>query len=75
MAVYHGSELSDLVVLGVCPFCGNEPTITQIGNNHTKKRTIEIKCQECKVQMSQSAVRNDVEWLQFSISEKWNKRK
>ena len=74
MGVYQGSELSEYVVLEVCPFCGSEPTITQIGNNFAKKRSIEIKCGECGVKMAQSAIRYDVEWLQFSISEKWNQR-
>lgn len=30
-----------------CPFCGGKPKLSEIGNNATRKRSVEIKCSVC----------------------------
>ena len=57
-----------------CPFCGGEALLTASGNDHTKKRFINIKCQECKVQRTDGAIRHDMEWLCSVAVESWNNR-
>ena len=65
------SGLNDLLC---CPFCGGEPKKTFIGNNFTKKRSIEIKCTSCRVKRVDAAIHHSHEWLDGVITELWNKR-
>ena len=60
--------------LDSCPFCGTEPEIKHIGNNHTKQRKIEIGCRECGVRLVKAALRNDFSWLEDIIVKRWNSR-
>ena len=57
-----------------CPFCGGEALLTATGNDHTKKRFINIKCQECKVQRTDGAIRHDMDWLCSVAVKLWNNR-
>lgn len=57
-----------------CPFCGGQPIITFIGNNHTKKRKVEIKCKSCRVQRTNAAIYNDLQSLAELSINQWNKR-
>ena len=57
-----------------CPFCGSRPNIFRIGNDYSKKRTIEIKCSKCLVKVVNSAIRNSFEWLEDISFSKWNNR-
>lgn len=59
-----------------CPFCGCEPELTYIGNNHTKKRKIQIKCVNplCRATMINGAIYQTVEWLEEVSVQAWNRR-
>lgn len=60
--------------LSPCPICKNKVELKEIGNNHTQKRTIEIKCKKCHLKMEQSAIRFDMEWLKKAVLGMWNIR-
>jgi Lar family restriction alleviation protein len=57
-----------------CPFCGSKPIAYLIGNEYTKTRKIVIKCPECRVQITNGAMRKSTEWLEEISIEQWNKR-
>lgn len=59
-----------------CPFCGNEAELIEKGNNYTKKRFITIKCtnKDCRAEMTNGAIRNDMNWLRGISTDAWNKR-
>ena len=59
-----------------CPFCGNEAELIEKGNNYTKKRFITIKCtnKNCRAEMTNGAIRNDMNWLKEISTNAWNKR-
>jgi hypothetical protein len=41
-----------------CPFCGNDATVIKIGNDHSKKRKLKIKCSNrfCRAEQTTAAV-------------------
>ena len=59
-----------------CPFCGCEPKLKYIGNEFTRKRSIEIKCSNinCRVTMVNGAIRFDFKWLEDVSIKAWNRR-
>ena len=57
-----------------CPFCGGEPTKRYIGNTHTKKRSIRIKCSKCRVSRTDGMLKHDWEWLENVATNNWNQR-
>lgn len=59
-----------------CPFCGSEPKMTFIGNNHTKSRKVKIKCKNafCRIETTTGSIRNDAEWTAKTSIEVWNRR-
>ena len=57
-----------------CPFCGGEAEKKFIGNNHTKKRSIEIKCKSCRVKRVDAALYQSHEWLDDVATRNWNQR-
>ena len=57
-----------------CPFCGAEPKVNHIGNNYTKKRKIEIKCQKCRVKRTDAALKYGFDFLEKVAVEAWNER-
>ena len=67
MAVASGA------VLG-CPFCGTKPEIIIIGNNHTAKRKVTIKCPNCRVQRTDAGIITPLTTLMRVAIEQWNKR-
>lgn len=69
----NGSDLERLVMLP-CPFCGAEPELLQIGNDYTKKRSVVIKCNRCRIQRKDSALRNSMVWLVDVAVKQWNQR-
>ena len=69
----NGSDLERLVMLP-CPFCGAEPEMMQIGNDYTKKRSVVIKCNRCRIQRKDSALRNSMDWLVDVAVKQWNQR-
>ena len=46
-----------------CPFCGGEAVKIFIGNEYTKKRSVEIKCKKCRVKRVNAAIYHDHDWL------------
>ena len=57
-----------------CPFCGGEAKIKYIGNDYTKKRSIEIECNCCHIKKRISALYQGLEWLEDKIIDFWNRR-
>ena len=57
-----------------CPFCGGKPELQHIGNNYTKKRSIRIKCKQCRCERTDAALRHDFDWLENMAAENWNQR-
>lgn len=57
-----------------CPFCGSEPKIKHIGNDHTKKIKIEIKCSKCRATKINGAIHYYFDWLEDISIEDWNTR-
>ena len=57
-----------------CPFCGGKPRKILRGNNYTKKRSITIKCQKCRIERTDAAIRFNHEWLDSIATGAWNKR-
>ena len=60
-----------------CPFCGSEAAEPVfIGNDHTKKRTVTIKCKApgCTKGVTVGALRFSHEWCHEEAVKKWNTR-
>jgi Lar family restriction alleviation protein len=57
-----------------CPFCGGEPRLIYKGNDHTKSRSVTIKCSCCRIERTDSAMRHDFNWLENVAIEHWNTR-
>lgn len=60
-----------------CPFCGSEPAEPVfIGNDHTKKRTVTIKCKApgCTKGVTVGALRFSHKWCHEEAVKKWNTR-
>ena len=71
-SMYRNMELKLLE----CPFCGSEPILVNIGNKHTKKRTVKIKCSNklCRCQIINSALIKSMDWTEDTSVESWNRR-
>jgi hypothetical protein len=59
-----------------CPFCGGKAVKKFIGNEYTKKRSVEITCSTfgCTVTIKQSALYHSHEWLNEKTAARWNRR-
>lgn len=57
-----------------CPFCGGKASLLKRGNDYTRKRSAEIRCEDCKAMVLTGAIRNSLEWCERTVIEKWNKR-
>ena len=64
----------EVVNLKRCPFCGTYPEVQHIGNDHTKKRSIVVRCPKCRIQRTDSAIRYDFRWLAGVAEKNWNQR-
>lgn len=62
------------ICLDMCPFCGGKPSLMHIGNERTKKRAVEIKCTQCRVQRRDSTLTHSFAWLEDVVSRYWNQR-
>lgn len=62
-----------------CPFCGGEPQIRQIGNEHTKKCIVEVRCKtlgcrgSCEGQGAPRGRQSIEKITQWGIDQ-WNRR-
>lgn len=59
-----------------CPFCGHIPELLFIGNDFTKKRSVEIKCTNflCGIHRISSGIKSGSKQLALWSIEAWNKR-
>ena len=57
-----------------CPFCGATPKVTYIGNEHTSKRSITVKCPKCRIQRTDATLSHGFDWLDAIAKEAWNER-
>ena len=57
-----------------CPFCDGEAEMKRAGNEHTKKRSITIKCTKCRVKRIDATIRYDFRWLESIATKAWNRR-
>ena len=57
-----------------CPFCGASAIVKMIGNDYSRKRSVEIKCSVCRVTLTNAAIRHDFDWLMKVSAEAWNMR-
>ena len=48
--------------------------ITRIGNDHTKSRSIKIRCSNCRLERTVSSIRQNFEWLENEATKAWNFR-
>lgn len=57
-----------------CPFCGGVAVLATIGNEHTKKRALEVKCSNCRFGRTDKVIRHSLEWLKPIVVAAWNSR-
>lgn len=61
--------MKTLKLLMLCPFCGGMPELKQTG-----KKKMRIRCVKCHIGLEQKVLRFDLEWLESSLIETWNRR-
>lgn len=59
-----------------CPFCGSDPEVKCIGNDHSRTRKISVKCSNkmCRAQRTDASLRDGFHWLEGVAEEGWNLR-
>ena len=57
-----------------CPFCGSDPAVKYIGNEHSNKLSIKIRCPICRIQRTDSSILHGFEWLESVAESNWNER-
>lgn len=57
-----------------CPFCGTTPVMNRVGNDFSRKRSITIKCPNCRAQRTDAALRFGFDWLLDTAIKNWNQR-
>lgn len=70
----NGWKNNKIIRLKPCPFCGGEPDLQHIGNEHLKKRAIKIKCKQCRCQRTDAAIYHGFNWLEEVAAKNWNQR-
>ena len=58
-----------------CPFCGGSAEMTFKGNDYTRKKSVTIKCSNCRAQRTDGAIRYSHEWCAKKAISYWNQRK
>lgn len=66
--------IAEAEVLKSCPFCGGEPEIKRKGNDHTKRRSTEIRCSSCHFGKAVGAIRYSLDWTEAQAIAAWNRR-
>lgn len=67
-------DKTEEVTLPNCPFCGGDPTVKYIGNEHTRIRKIEVSCTKCRVKRTDATLRFDFRWLEDVAAKNWSQR-
>ena len=67
----YNTELAELLD---CPFCGGRPIAYLVGNEHSEKRAITIKCKICLVKREVGSMHQPTEWLEEKSIALWNAR-
>jgi len=58
-----------------CPFCGSDTIeLFKYGNEMTATRKIVIKCNNCRISLTNKALRHTMEWLEEISIKAWNTR-
>ena len=59
-----------------CPFCNSKARLVKIGNDHTKKRSVNIKCtnKSCRIERTTGAIRFGHDFCEKEIVKHWNTR-
>ena len=58
-----------------CPFCGGEAKVFQFGNDYlTKKKTVKIRCKNCRCKRVNATTIHSFEWLEKIAVKSWNQR-
>ena len=57
-----------------CPFCGADADIKFIGNDYTKKRSVEIKCTKCFTLQKTGTIMFGHAQCEEWAKEEWNAR-
>jgi hypothetical protein len=74
--VTHTGHKFEAEKLLKCPFCGYEPELLFIGNDYSKKRSVEIKCtnKNCRINVVTSGIKSSSQQVALWSIEIWNKR-
>lgn len=56
-----------------CPFCGGEARLTISGNSYSGHKCV-VRCQGCRYQRTDAALRNSESWLRGTAIAAWNRR-
>jgi hypothetical protein len=57
-----------------CPFCGGSAGFIEHGNNYTRKRSLTIRCNSCRITLTNGTIRFDMKWLYEVTVKAWNRR-
>ena len=57
-----------------CPFCGGRPRVTPIGNEHSARRVVIIKCKKCRVERRDASLKFGFDFLWNAARDNWNQR-
>lgn len=57
-----------------CPFCGGKPVVKKIGNEYMRKRTVQIRCPECRIERRDSTLKPGWDWVEAIAIKNWNQR-
>lgn len=63
-----------MIELLPCPFCGGCAHVRRIGNEHTKKRAIMVRCPACRIERTDACLHYGFDWLEDVAARHWNQR-